>query len=169
MTTVKNETNTSNEATIRASKSVFAHGSASNMMASSAKTILEGLNEHAVGLTLRELGTREATYRYVAALVDAARDFAEGKEFMTACTRLFEGLFGRKACDEALVKGSNPYNFLVRAADGEWESVTDSKGKTSWKWNWNRSGEKYAAEPRRVCRRLFGLSYAAMAGSSSMA
>ncbi len=147
MTEIKNVSNNSNVTTVSAVRSALTHSGLPQWNAS-AKLLISKLNDHATKLFERELGVRDATFHYVSALVDCAHEYAKGEEVTTAFMQLYLKLFGKNALDNALANKSNPYNFLVRAADGEWLTIINSKGTTSSKWSWNRSGEKYAA----ICR-----------------
>ncbi|MFC7066085.1 hypothetical protein [Brucella rhizosphaerae] len=155
MTEIKNVSNNSIDATILAekkvfalSRSVFSHHVSELEVAPSAKQFIVELNDQASGLVFDDNKLRDATYRYVAKLVDAARTLTDVEsETRKAFIKLFEALFGTKNVEEAL-KSNNPYLMLVRAVDGNWVTKKDEKGREQTKWAPNRSSEKYS----HVCR-----------------
>jgi len=149
MTNVTNTSN-SNEIEMQDFKDVFKHGNAGLNLDPSVRKLLSDLNVHANEVSTHELRTRQATYRYVAALVDAAGRFASDKTVRDTMVAFFDFLFGKPKDGE---DGANPFLRLVRAADGEWLTEINSQGESSQKWAPNRSGEKYAA----VCR--FAIDY----------
>lgn len=147
---IVNITSNSNEFEMQDFKDVFKHGQAGLDLDESVRKLLSDLNAHANEVSSHELRTRQATYRYVASLVDAAWEFANNEAVRGTMIAFFDTLFGSPKEPET---GANPFLRLVRAADGEWLMVTNAKGDVSYRWTPNRSGEKYAA----VCR--FAIDY----------
>lgn len=145
-----NTTSVSNETLLLGCKNVFKHGKVVLDLASPVRKTLSDLNIHADTVFDLEVKTRHVTYVYVAALVDAAREFAGDAAVNAQMTDFFDALFGTPKNSEI---GANPYLRLVRAADGEWLTETNSRNVVSYKWVPNRSSEKYAA----VCR--FAVDY----------
>jgi len=145
MASVKNETN-STEVSINDLKSVF-HGTKVKM-SDKAREIISNLNSVASDITSSQFSVRSFTYAYVAELIDAAHEFAEGGEVTSQLLALFEALKLPAPDMRVAGKHANPFLSLVRAADGEWISGLNGRGVPYTVWKPNRSGEKYAA----VCR-----------------
>lgn len=144
MTNVNNTSNI-NETEAKAKKSLFTHGVFNLKPDSSVRSSLLNLNSNAYEVSAHELNARQATYRYVASLVDAANDYNSKSDVAAEFNSVFSDLFGDpKEGDQ----NANPYLRLVRAADGEWATEKGRNGGFIVKWKHNRSGEKYAA----VCR-----------------
>ncbi len=140
-----NNTSNINETEAKDKKSLFTHGVFNLKSDSSVRTTLLNLNSNAYEVSAHELNARQATYRYVASLVDAANNYDSKPDVAAEFNTVFSDLFGDpKESDQ----NANPYLRLVRAADGEWTTEKGRNGGFIIKWKPNRSGEKYAA----VCR-----------------
>lgn len=138
-------TSNTNEIVTKDKKSVFTHGVFDLGADSSVRTSLSTLNSDAYEVHAQEASAYQATYKYVAALVDAAHDYKGKPNVAAEFNKVFATLFGDPKDGD---KETNPFLRLVRTADGAWDTQKGRNGGFVVKWKPNRSGEKYAA----VCR-----------------